>query len=80
VLPILSEVWAYLWEFYLNWLSNAEIDIFNLWCLNLDALLIGIKPVQTISLEIRSRPSTQHRYVICIIPYVSKFPHLLWNP
>jgi hypothetical protein len=31
-------------------------------------LLIGIKPVQTISLEIRSRPSAKHRYIVCIIP------------
>ena len=80
MLPILSEVWADLWEFYLNWLSNAEIYIFNLRCLDLDALLIGIKPVQTIILEIRGRPSAEHRYVICMIPYVSKFSHLLWNP
>ena len=78
--PVLSEVWADLWEFYLNRLSNCEIYIFNLRCLNLDALLIGIKPVQTISLEIRSRPSAQHRYVICIISYLSIFSHLLRDP
>lgn len=61
-------------------LAKYEIDIFNLRCLDLDALLVGIKPVDTISLEIRSLPASQHRYVISIIPNISKFSHLFWNP
>ena len=64
----------------MNQLAKDETDILNLRCLDLNALFLGIKPVQTISLHIRSRPASQNRYVICIIPYISKFSHLLWNP